>query len=319
MLPKVSILIPMYNAQRYLSKTLESIFNQTYKNIEVIIVDDGSSDQSLKIAKRYEQTNLKVLFQRNAGACIARNRAFEESTGEYIQYLDADDLLSHNKIEDQIQLLNNSDAGAMASCSWFRFTHEDHLKTHFKKRLIDKDYFSPIEWLIDSWEGKGMSQTSCWLTPRYLIEKAGNWDARLLMNQDGEFFSRVLLNAKQIRYSSIAKVFYRVGNLASITGKITNEKCHSQLLSYRLYEEHILQNEDSARVRHALMRNYLAFMYYNYNACPGLMAEAKSAIKRLGFNSLETYGGGKFRTLARLIGFEAALMVRSKFDRFRSS
>lgn len=314
--PKVSIIIPVYNAQRFLKETLESALNQTYQNKEIIVMDDGSTDESLQIANTFNGTDCKVFTQKNMGGCAARNKAFEYSTGDYIQYLDADDLLSPNKIEMQMQLLNNSEAGTVASCSWLHFTHEEDLvKNNIKRRPIDKDYNNPIEWLIDAWEGKGMSLISCWLTPRQLIEKAGKWDERLLINQDGEFFCRVLLRAKQIQYTPKAKVFYRVGNSLSITGKITVEKCRSQLFSYKLYENHVLKVEDSKRVKHALMHNYLSFIYHHYNTYPELMPEAKSEIKKLGFNKLKAHGGRNFRFFAHVIGFECALKLRLFFDR----
>ena len=104
--PKVSILIPLYNSENYIEETIQSCLNQTYENIEIIIVDDGSTDKSLQIAKSFESGKLKVYSQPNSGACKARNLAFEKSIGDYIQYLDADDLLSENKIENQRKVAN---------------------------------------------------------------------------------------------------------------------------------------------------------------------------------------------------------------------
>ena len=104
--PLVSILIPLYNAEVYIAQTLDNCLAQTYPNIEIIVVDDGSTDGSLVIAQRYEaeHDNIKVLTQPNSGATRARNLAFEHAKGEYIQYLDADDLMSSNKIASQMAL-----------------------------------------------------------------------------------------------------------------------------------------------------------------------------------------------------------------------
>ena len=98
--PKVSILIPLYNSEEYIAETIDSCLNQTYDNIEIIIVDDGSTDAGLEIARQYEikYENIKVKTQKNSGAPVARNKAFALSTGEYIQYIDADDLLHPDKI-----------------------------------------------------------------------------------------------------------------------------------------------------------------------------------------------------------------------------
>ena len=102
--PLVSICIPAYNIEEYLSQTIESVTKQTYNKIEVIIVDDGSTDKSLEIAKGYESEKIKVYSQENKGASAARNTAFRYSKGDFIKFLDADDLINPEMIESQIKL-----------------------------------------------------------------------------------------------------------------------------------------------------------------------------------------------------------------------
>ena len=95
---KVSVIMPVFNCERYISEAINSVLEQTYKNVELIIVDDGSSDRSLEIAKKYESEKVKVFTQPHGGAPRARNFAFEKSTGDYIQYLDADDILAPDQL-----------------------------------------------------------------------------------------------------------------------------------------------------------------------------------------------------------------------------
>ena len=317
---KVSILIPVYNAELYLAATIRSALAQTWPDTEIIIVNDGSTDRSLEIANQFITANLKVFSQKNAGGSAARNRAFEESTGDYIQYLDADDLISADKIENQMRLLLEAGPDAIASCSWNRFIHESELSDEIRfNKDLDRDFDKPVEWLLNAWEGKGMATPAAWLVPRHIIEKAGRWDEGLLANQDGEFFSRVLLNAGSIKYSPKGQAFYRNGIPTSITGSKSVDKCYSYLLSFKLYEESILQIENSFRVRHALMCNYLNFMYYNYDVCRSCIAEAKASIQRLGFQRLEIWGHIRFKIFAMLVGFENALRLRSVLRRAMSS
>jgi glycosyltransferase involved in cell wall biosynthesis len=113
----VSILIPCYNSREYLAETIESALNQTWPNCEIIIVDDGSNDDSLEIAREYEGDDVHVIAQSNQGAPAARNRAFRASTGDYIQYLDADDLLHPRKIEAQMSALRKYPPKTPAVCS----------------------------------------------------------------------------------------------------------------------------------------------------------------------------------------------------------
>ena len=99
----VSILIPAYNAEKWVADTIRSAINQTWPNTEIIIVDDGSTDNTLAIAKTFESATVKVISQENTGSAEARNRALSYAQGDYIQYLDADDLLSADKIAIQMK------------------------------------------------------------------------------------------------------------------------------------------------------------------------------------------------------------------------
>jgi glycosyltransferase involved in cell wall biosynthesis len=105
--PLVSVIIPAYNAQRFLRKTLESVQRQTYRNLEVIIVDDGSTDRTAAIAQEFckQDSRFKLLSQQNRGVAAARNLAIRESSGEFVAPLDADDIWYPEKIEKQVKAL----------------------------------------------------------------------------------------------------------------------------------------------------------------------------------------------------------------------
>lgn len=99
-LNKISIIVPVYNAARYLPQTIESLLCQTYKNIELILVDDGSTDDSLAICKRYESdSRVVVIHQENGGVSCARNTGIANSIGEYIGFVDADDVVHPRMFE----------------------------------------------------------------------------------------------------------------------------------------------------------------------------------------------------------------------------
>jgi glycosyltransferase involved in cell wall biosynthesis len=110
---KVSVLIPVYNVEKYLSKCLESIINQTYKNIEIILINDGTQDSSLDIANAYasKYNFIKVYSYENSGISKTRNRALEKATGDYYLFVDSDDYISSDMIEKMVAcaLDTNSD------------------------------------------------------------------------------------------------------------------------------------------------------------------------------------------------------------------
>src|ERR1044071_8840378 len=93
--PLVSICMPAYNAAKYIDATLESILNQTYENIEIIVVNDGSTDGTKEILTKYShRDNIRILHTENRGQCVAANKAYEQASGEYIKFFDADDIMS---------------------------------------------------------------------------------------------------------------------------------------------------------------------------------------------------------------------------------
>lgn len=313
----VSIIIPCYNAIPFISETLDSLLSQTYTNWECIIVDDHSTDNSLEIIKPYiekQPDKIKLFPNTRKGACSARNVAFKYSKGDYIQYLDADDLLSPNKIEEQLKLFSQFGENILVNCKWGRFTgNKESVK--WEKQPIDKDYDHPIDWLTESWMGKGMAQTAVWLTPRHLIEKTGPWNESLLINQDGEFFSRVLIHAQAIKFAPDAGVYYRSGNVLSITQNKpqSRTKAESLLRSYQSYER-VLSIHDTPAIRKALGNNYLTYLYQFNSLFPDLCNKAEQAFKELGLKKMWAVGGKSFQKLVKIVGFRNALKLKKQFS-----
>jgi len=139
----ISIVIPCFNADQYLSFTLESCIQQTYTNLEIIVVDDGSTDGSLDIAKEYAKYYpcIKVITIKNHGQCFARNLGMEEAQGEYIQFLDSDDLLLPEYIEEQLKALNTNQADLSISGELAfkdsNFSERKEKLNHEKVSLLD--------------------------------------------------------------------------------------------------------------------------------------------------------------------------------------
>ena len=105
---KVSVITPMYNCEKFISETIESVLNQTYTNWEMIIIDDCSTDKSKQIVKQYIERDKRIrliALNENSGAAVARNKGIEVSSGRFIAFLDGDDLWEPNKLEKQIQFM----------------------------------------------------------------------------------------------------------------------------------------------------------------------------------------------------------------------
>jgi glycosyltransferase involved in cell wall biosynthesis len=310
--PLVSILIPLFNTEKYIEETIHCLLSQTYSNIEIIIVDDHSTDNSYQIVSQIESDKIKLVKNPKKGACSARNYAFSISNGEYIQYLDADDIMVSSKIENQLSLIQSFNNNTITFGDWARFydTLENLIPAPSN---LNKDYNQPLNWLIDCWNGKGMIPVHSWLTPSHLIKKAGQWNESLSHNQDGEFFSRVLIHADSLKFCSNSTVYYRSGIEGSISsGSKTKNQAASQLYSYQLYVSNLQRFIAQQELRTALAQNFLNFMYRFYNLYPDLVTTAEEEFKNLDIGKMWPVGGDKFKFLSNVIGFKNALKLRKK-------
>ncbi len=238
--PLVSILMPCYNAEPWLAAALQSVVAQTWPRWEAIVVDDGSNDNSLAIARQFESPRVKVLQQTNSGAAAARNRAYEICQGDFIQYLDADDLLSVNKIALQVDRLTCSDGcGYVSSTTWRRFeTVVEQASIAAPRGMRNME---PIEWLILSWSSGEMMHPGAWLVPRSIADAAGRWDESLTLNDDGEYFGRVVLSSRGIRHCEAATSYYRSGIPSSLSATKGEKAWRSALRSFELCSQHLLR------------------------------------------------------------------------------
>ena len=171
-------------------------------------MDDGSTDRTAEVARKFTSKDVAFVSKGNEGAAATRNHAFALSQGDYIQWLDADDLLSPDKIEQQLGALREDDSKrTLLSSSWglFRYRTEG---TRFIPTSLWQD-LTPVEWLLRKMGDDQHMQTATWLTSRELAEAAGSWDTRLLSDDDAEYFCRVLLSSKGIHFVPEARVYYR--------------------------------------------------------------------------------------------------------------
>lgn len=301
--PQVSILIPCYNAERWIAQTLDSALNQSWANKEIIVVDDESTDGSLKVLKGYASRGVKVISQKNRGASAARNRALSEAQGDFIQFLDADDLLDQNKIEVQMKRLLSEPPECVATGAWGRFYDSPH-NTTFITDPIWTD-LAPVDWLVTSWCGGGMMASHAWLTPRAVIEKAGAWDETPSPIDDGEFFTRVVLNSQRVLFCPEARVYYRSGLNDSWSQRRTPQMLSAIYHSIELSTGHLLDKENNPRTRKACAGHFQMFIYDVYPQMPDLVRRAEAKVKSLGGSDLKLSGGSNlFQFLVQTLGWK---------------
>jgi glycosyltransferase involved in cell wall biosynthesis len=299
---KVSVLIPAYNAAAYIEQTLDSVLAQTWPHLEVIVVDDGSRDDTLAKAQRYAGAKVQVVSQPNAGASAARNNAFSLATGDYIQYLDADDLLHPDKIRAQLECQRQRPAVQLSSSAWAMFYDEPN-EQNLRPTILWRDYADPVQWLVDAWETGAWMQPSAWLTHRSLIEAAGPWNEQISLHDDGEFFSRVLLQAREVMFCAEAKSFYRKGISDSLSSIRSEKATRSHLAVCQAYEAHLLARRDDDVVRQACANNYQRLIYEYYPDHPEVRQVAAARVLALGGSTARPHSTPIFRLVDQVLGW----------------
>ena len=302
--PLVSIVIPAFNVEAWLAETLESALAQTWQNTEIIIVDDGSTDNTLAVAKTFASSKVKVISQENKGQSAAENRALQEAQGDFIEYLDADDLLAPDKIERQIHLLGDSNSEFVASGEWARF-YQNITEAQFVPEPVWAD-MSPIDWLITSWEGGGMMHGSAWLIPRKIAEKAGLWNESLSLINDFDYFSRVLLASRGVKFCWGARTYYRSGLSNNLSSAKSRKSLESAFLSLELGTNSLLSTENISRTRHACATALQRFIYSTYPDAPDLVKKAEAKVQSFGGSNLQPDGGLLFKVISNTLGWKLA-------------
>lgn len=302
--PLVSVLTPCYNVAIWLPAAVASVRAQTWRRYEIILVDDGSTDDTLAVANRLSGPDLKILHQPNGGQSSAFNAAFRHAQGDFIEFLDADDLLHPRKLEVQIERLQQLPAGWVASGAWARFT-ADPAAAVFQPEAVWRD-LSPVDWLVSSWQGGGMMHGAAWLAPRTAVETGGPWDERLNLINDFDFFSRLLLASQGVAFCPEARSYYRSGLPGSVSGRTSRHAWESAFLSTELGTKSLLNREDSPRTRRAAALNWQRFVYSAYPFAPDLVARGETQVRALGGCTLKLDGGRAFQILRRVFGWKFA-------------
>jgi glycosyltransferase involved in cell wall biosynthesis len=315
----VSILIPAYNAERWLAEAIESALAQQWPNKEVIVVDDGSRDHTLSIAQRFASKAVFVHPQPNQGAAAARNKAFSLCQGDYVQWLDADDALAPAKVSSQMAIAEAvEDPTVLLSGAWGSFFYRVD-KAKFTPSALWCD-LSPVEWLQRQMATGCHMQTATWLVSRELTVRAGPWDTRLLGDDDGEYFNRVQLASTRIKFVPESKVYYRyVGsNRLSVIDKSASKQ-DAQLLSMKLRINKLLSLENSETSRAACVSYLQKFMFDFHPERPDIVKQLQQLADELGDRLEYPKSSWKYAWLEGFFGWAVAKRAHFLFPAVKAS
>jgi glycosyltransferase involved in cell wall biosynthesis len=319
MRPLVSILIPAYNAEAYLGYTLQSAVAQTWARKEIIVIDDGSKVATVAVANSFSSKVVKVVSIENQGQCAALNHAYRLCQGDYIQELDADDLLSPDKIERQLDARHEGDSKRLLlSSPWAHFYFRPE-RARFIPNSLWQD-LSPAEWLMTKMGKNLHMQPATWLTSRELAEAAGPWDETLHYDQDGEYFARVVRASEGTRFVPEGKVYYR----ASSSGRVSylgnsDKKRNSLLRSMKLHMQYLLSIEESARTRAACLAYFQTWLPAFYPQRPDVVAELQELASQMGGHLEEPRLNWKYAWLRQFVGWDVATNIQNTVPEKKAS
>lgn len=229
---KVSIVIPVYNASTYLSKCLDSVINQSYRDIEIILVDDGSTDNSGKICDDYADNDkrIAVLHGKNSGVSTARNNGIKSSTGEYVTFIDSDDIIHPDYIK---KLVNNLKEGILPVCQIDNFYGEVIFLDNEKEKInLDKDHFIELcKWNL-------LNTPCCKLYNLDIIRKNKIlFDAKLSLGEDLLFNFDYLNYIDKIVIINQKLYYYRRSENDTLSTAYNPKMMDIQLLLFDKYTE----------------------------------------------------------------------------------
>lgn len=180
--PKVSVIIPNYNYEKFIAATVESVLAQTYENIEIIIVDDGSKDNSLEVLKQFGE-KIRIIEQKNQGVSEARNNGVRNSTGDFVAFLDADDIWLPEKLQRQIEKFNSDAEIGLVHCSMTLIDPQDKPIGELKDG--QEDWVAEEFLLFERGVVVGAGSTA--LVKRQIFDEVGGFDLRLSTAADWDF------------------------------------------------------------------------------------------------------------------------------------
>ena len=276
----VSIIVPVYNSDKYINRCLDSILNQTYKNIEVIIIDDGSTDNSLAICKKYADLNenIKLVSKKNEGVSQARNTGIDIASGEWIIFLDSDDWIECNTLRDAISLTSKRKYDTICwnykkliDNKFINCNKIDEIILDSKKNIISILY-SIIEssYYNDNYYGEYIrAPWAKMLNTKIIKDNNIRFDEKLRIGEDAIFLMEYFINATNVKFINAYNNIYRITSTSAV-GRYKHD-LDNQIIIQLSKINHLLKNIkeiDEVILKTVITKFYLSSIYeliYNYN------------------------------------------------------
>ena len=264
-MPLISIVIPLYNKERFIKETLDSVFNQSFTDYEIIIVNDGSTDSSVFIVNAIDDQRITVLSNQNKGVSYARNFGISKANSDLIALLDGDDLWEQNHLENLYNLYEKfPDCGLYATAYNKKYFNGEKIKASYNG--LAKEYFGIIEDYFSASIKDSIAWTSAVLIPMKTFRKVGVFDEEMRSGQDTDLWIRIALK-DSIAFSSIASsnkiILAPKYHLSYSTNRIDRLKLFEKFKAVELpttsFKKYMDLNRFSVAIERKIAKDYINY------------------------------------------------------------
>ncbi|MCR8660660.1 glycosyltransferase [Paenibacillus endoradicis] len=223
----LSIIVPIYNVEAYLEKCIDSLLNQSYGNVEIILINDGSTDRSGLISDKYSELDrrIKVIHRLNGGLSAARNTGIKAASGYYIAFVDSDDFVSEDSFNVLIEKAESNDLDIVCGNAFRYFENRNKKTVMIQNDMTTEKVYSGVEYICDKIEGNAY-QPCVWLNVyrASLINDNQLFFKEGILHEDEEWTPRVFLKTSRVQYSNHVFYYYvqRQGSIMNARDKTKN-------------------------------------------------------------------------------------------------
>lgn len=262
---KVSIIVPIYNVEKYIERCIKSLISQTYRDIEILLINDGSLDDSKNICERYEKIDkrIKLYNKENGGLSDARNYGLKRATGEYILFVDSDDYIESDAVEVLIAEMQKDNLDIVAGNAVLEADGEDKKYLDITKH-DDNKVTNGLEYYVSSIE-TDCFQASPWvyMYKSEIILKNNLFFEKGILHEDEEWTPRIMIKVKRVKYINFVFYHYTVSRENSIMNSKDKTKNMVDLFNTYKKLEKIFNETEASKEQHKKMNDYLCRGYIN--------------------------------------------------------
>lgn len=266
----ISVIIPVYNTEKYLEQCILSVLNQNYITFEIILVDDGSTDASGVVCDEYKQKDnrVKVIHSQNEGLSAARNKGIKIAQGDYIMFLDSDDYMAENIIEKAVEVLSNNPEVDMLSCTYYELypdgvsnliVFEDNPTDVINTTKEHFDYIAQREkCFLTAWQN---------VFKRSVIEENSIlFDERVRASEDLDYTIQFILVGHRFMAVNIPAVYYRCGRIGSLTTSLSSKSLLGMLTISKKKYEYFKENNEYKNMKYFFAKKFAKAIYRTHRS-----------------------------------------------------